>query len=55
VVNWNVGLKTFDSKVLENGLIISHTNGEILIQPEDAEIFYRNLNLSSISDLPDNF
>jgi hypothetical protein len=53
VVNGNMVLKAYDSQVLQNGEMVPHTRGKIQIQSEGAELFYRNIRLRNISELPD--
>jgi len=54
VVNGQVVLRAYDSKVLQNGEMIPNTRGKIQIQSEGAEIYYRNIRIKSITEFPAN-
>ena len=53
VVNGNVNMRTFNSQYQENGEIYPLTKGKIQLQSEGAEIYYRNIQIRSIDEIPD--
>jgi len=53
VVNGNVNMRAYINNVSENGKLISHTKGKIQLQSEGAEIYYRNINIEPITELPE--
>lgn len=52
VVNGHVNMRTYNSQYLENGERYPLTKGKIQLQSEGAEIFYRNIELRSIDEIP---
>ncbi len=52
LVNDNVVMRAYNSKVLENGEMVAHTRGKIQLQSEGAELYYRNILLETISEIP---
>lgn len=53
VVNGQVNMRTYNSQYLENGKTYPLTKGKIQLQSEGAEIFYRNIEIRSIDEIPD--
>lgn len=53
VVNGNVNMRTYNSQYLENGEKYPLTKGKIQLQSEGAEIYYRNIELRSIDEIPE--
>jgi hypothetical protein len=54
VVNGTVNMILYNSRQSEGGTEIPLTRGKIQIQSEGAEVFYRNIRISSIDKLPDD-
>lgn len=52
VVNGNVNMRTYNSQYQKNGEIYPLTKGKIQLQSEGAEIFYRNIQIRSIDEMP---
>jgi hypothetical protein len=52
VVNGKVVMVLFHSGQLENGTVIPLRKGKIQIQSEGAEVFYRNIEIRSIKNIP---
>lgn len=53
VVNGSVNMRTYNSQYQENGEIYPLTKGKIQLQSEGAEIYYRNIQIRSIDEIPD--
>jgi hypothetical protein len=53
VVNGNVNMRAYHSNVSEMGKLVSHTRGKIQIQSEGAEVYYRNIRIEPITELPE--
>lgn len=53
VVNGHVNMRVYNSQYLENGEKYPLTRGKIQLQSEGAEIFYRNIQLRSIDEIPE--
>lgn len=51
-VNGYVNMRTYDSQYLENGEKVPLRKGKIQLQSEGAEIFYRNIQIRSIDEIP---
>jgi len=52
VVNGKVNMRLFNSRYLEDGIDILLSKGKIQLQSEGAEIFYRNITLRDIKEIP---
>jgi len=53
VVNGSVNLRAYNSTILMNGKLVPNTRGKIQIQSEGAEVYYRNIRIESITELPE--
>lgn len=54
VVNGNVNMRAYNSRYLKDGVETPLTRGKIQLQSEGAEIFYRNIQIMPITEIPDN-
>ena len=54
VINGKVMMVLYHSSQLENGKVIPLTKGKIQIQSEGAEVFYKKINVESITSIPKN-
>lgn len=52
VVNGNVNMRAYSFGYIENGEEVPLTKGKIQLQSEGAEIFYRNIRIRSIEEIP---
>ncbi len=53
VVNGKVNMRLFNSRQIVDGKEIPLTKGKIQLQSEGAEIFYRDIKLRAIKEVPD--
>lgn len=54
LVNGQPNMKVMNSRHVVDGAEVPLTKGKIQLQSEGAEIFYRNIELSSIAEIPQN-
>ena len=54
VVNGQVNMRIYNTRYLENGSEVPLTRGKIQLQSEGAEIFYRAIQLTPISEIPED-
>lgn len=54
LVNGKPNMKVMNSRHIVNGQEVPLTKGKIQLQSEGAEIFYRNIELSPVSEIPEN-
>jgi len=52
VVNGEVVMRAYQSRISDNGKMIPNKKGKIQLQSEGAELFYRNILLEGISEFP---
>ena len=52
VVNGNVNMRAYNSRYLKDGVETPLTRGKIQLQSEGAEIFYRNILIRPITEIP---
>ncbi len=52
VVNGHVTMRAYNSRYLKDGVEMPLTRGKIQLQSEGAEIFYRNIQIVSITEIP---
>jgi len=54
LVNGKPNMKVMNSRHIVNGKEVPLTKGKIQLQSEGAEIYYRNIELTPVSEIPDN-
>ncbi len=55
IVNGKVVMLLFNSRQSDNGRIIPLKKGKIQLQSEGAELFYKEIKLQSIKEIPEVF
>lgn len=55
VINGIVNMVNVDSHLEENGNIIPLTSGNIQLQSEGAEVFFRNMEIRKITEIPEGY
>jgi hypothetical protein len=55
VINGTVNMVNVDSHLEENGKIIPLTRGNIQLQSEGAEVFFRRMEIRNISAIPEKY
>lgn len=53
LVNGQPNMKVMNSRHIVNGEVVPLTKGKIQLQSEGAEIYYRNIELTPIPEIPD--
>jgi hypothetical protein len=55
VINGKVMMVLYNSRQMENGQPLPLTKGKLQIQSEGAEVFYKDIKIQAINQLPDEF
>jgi hypothetical protein len=55
IVNGNVVMRLYNSRKIENGKSLPLTKGTIALQSEGAELFYRNIKIKQLKNIPNKY